>query len=221
MTNTQAVPELTTSLDDNLAMSPDLHFEPNLTIQQIHLANCSQDTLALYPDTIILSLQFHTEQIIGIKRKINDILNTQLMDANIINFRFLENTASCISKLAVNSYIKDLQTYRVKIKKRDKQIKPLENHQENHAQQDTQQLPEKQQSIFKLDNRNKNIVLQTTTLLQGLLKQGFPAKHDQLLQLQISDLQIRDIYDDVISGTSDGFVLVHKILYKKSRNRGC
>ena len=64
-------------------------------------------------------------------------------------------------------------------------------------------------------SHSKNIVLQTTTLLQGLLKQGFPAKPDQLLQLQISDLRIRDIYDDVTSGTSDGFVLVHKILYKK------
>ena len=135
------------------------------------------------------------------------------MDSNIINFQFLQNTASCIYKLAVNSYIKDLQTYRVKVRKQKKQIKPSDDHQKNHAQQDTEQLPEKQQSLFQLDDRSKNIVLQTTTLLQGLLKQGFPAKHDQLLQLQISDLQIRDIYDDVISGTSDGFVLIHKILY--------
>merc|ERR1711895_58931 len=80
VTNTQAIPELTTNLNDNLAMSPDLHFEPNLTIQNIHLANCSQDTIALYPNTIILSLQFQTEQIIEIKRKIIDILNTQWMD---------------------------------------------------------------------------------------------------------------------------------------------
>ena len=138
VTNTQAIPELTTNLDDNLAMSPDLHFEPNLTIQNIHLANCSQDTITLYPDTIILSLQFQTEQIIGIKRKITDILNTQLMDANIINFRFLENTASTISKLAVNSYIKDLQTYSVRIKKRDRQTKPIRQNQENHTQQTTQ-----------------------------------------------------------------------------------
>ena len=47
VTNTQAIPELTTNLDDSLAMSPDLHFEPNLTIQNIHLANCSQDTICL------------------------------------------------------------------------------------------------------------------------------------------------------------------------------
>ena len=57
--------------------------------------------------------------------------------------------------------------------------------------------------------------MQTTTLLQGLLKQGFPAKPDQLFQLQISDLNIRYIYDSVTSGTTTRFVLVHKILYKK------
>ena len=165
MTNTQAIPELTTNLDDSLAMSPDLHFEPNLTIQNIHLANCSQDTITLYPDTTILSLQFKTEQIIGIQRDISDILNTQLMDTNIINFRFLDNTASTISKLAVNSYIKDLQTYRVGI---NKQKKSKKQKQENHAQLNKQEMPDKPQSLFKLDNRNKNIVLQTTTLLQGL-----------------------------------------------------
>ena len=106
-----------------------------------------------------------------------------------------------------------------KLGSRKKQIKPSDDHQENHAQQDTQQLPEKQQSLFKLDNRNKNIVLQTTTLLQGLLKQGFPAKYDQLLQLQISDLLICDIYDDVQSGTKNpngNYILIHRILYIKN-----
>ena len=137
------------------------------------------------------------------------------MDSNIINFQFLRNTASCISKLAVNSYIEDLQTYRVKVRKQKKQIILSDGHQENHAQEVTEQLPDKPQSLFQLDDRRKNIVLQTTTLLQGLLKQGFPAKHAQLRQLHISDHKIRYIYDDVTSGTSDGFVLVHKILYKK------
>ena len=83
-------------------------------------------------------------------------------------------------------------------------------------------MPEKTQSLFKLDNRHKSIVLQTTTLLQGLLKQGFPAKYDQLLQLQISDLQIRDIYDDVQSGTKNpngNFILIHQILYKKMSDK--
>ena len=99
---------MTTNLDDDLAMSPDLQFEPNLIIQNVHLANCSQDPITLYPDTTILSLQFNTEQIIGIHRNISDILSTQLMDTNIVNYKFLDTTASTISKIAVNSYIKDL-----------------------------------------------------------------------------------------------------------------
>ena len=103
VTNTQAIPELTTNLDDNLAMSPDLHVEPNLTIQNIHLANCSQDTITLYPDTTILLLQFKTEQIIGIHRNISDIFNTPLMDANIVNYGFLDTTASILSKIDIIS----------------------------------------------------------------------------------------------------------------------
>ena len=52
-------------------------------------------------------------------------------------------------------------------------------------------------------------------LLQGLLKQDFPAKSEQLFQLQISDLKIRDIFDSVQEGKTKQFVLIRRILYKK------
>ena len=145
VTNTQAIPKVTTTLDDDLAMSPDLQFEPNLTIQNVHLANCSQDPITLYPDTTILSLQFNTKQIIGIHRNISDILSTQLMDTNIVNYKFLDTTASTISKIAVNSYIKDLQTYRVGVKKRKKS---KTQKQENQAQPIPSKFAMKTQRVF-------------------------------------------------------------------------
>ena len=107
VTNTQAVPDLSTNLDDNLAISPDLQFAPQLCIGTVHLANCSEDILELFPSTPILSLKFSTDQIMGIKRDINSILDTQIMDSNIINYHFLRSKASCISKQAVKGYIED------------------------------------------------------------------------------------------------------------------
>ena len=137
------------------------------------------------------------------------------MDRNIINYQFLRNTACCISKLAVQGYIKDLQTYRVRVRKQKKEVPLSDDNQEDHAHSCLKKVQETPQSIFQLDERSKSVVLQTTTLLQGLLKKGFPAKPEQLFQLQISDLKIRDIYDSVVSGTTTQFVLIHKILYKK------
>ena len=144
VTNTQAVPDLTTNLDENLALSPDLHF----AINHLHLANCSQDTMALYPNTILLTLKFPTDQIIGIKREINSILNSQLMDSNVINFQFLHNTASWISKLVVKSYIEDLQTYRVKVRKQKKEITLSDDNQEDHAPKILEKVQGNPQSIF-------------------------------------------------------------------------
>ena len=117
--------------------------------------------------------------------------------------------------MAVQGYIKDLQTYRVKVRKQKKEVPLLDGNQEDHAHSCLKKVQDAPQSIFQLDERSKSVVLQTTTLLQGLLKKGFPAKPEQLFQLQISDLKIRDIYDSVVSGTTTQFVLIHKILYKK------
>ena len=73
-------------------LEPDLQFMPQLTIQQINLANCSEEELQLKPDQEILTLNFPTKQILGIKRDLTLLLNNQTMDRNILNYHFLKNT---------------------------------------------------------------------------------------------------------------------------------
>ena len=108
VTNTQVVPELSCKLDENVTLAPDLHFAPQLCVGAVNLANCSDDIFELYPNSQILTLTFSIEQILGIKRDLNSILENQQMDRNIINFNFLKNTAQCISKIGCQGYIKEL-----------------------------------------------------------------------------------------------------------------
>ena len=122
------------------------------------------------------------------------------MDRNIINFNFLKNTAQCISKLGCQGYIKDLTSYRTQAKRKPK----------------NKESKEEPQSIFDLEGRNKNMVLQTTTLLNSLLKQNFTSKPGEILQLQLSDLRICKIFDLVEQGKTKQFVFMNNILYKKT-----
>ena len=96
VTNTQVVPQLSSNLDENLALSPDLQFAPQLCIGEVNIANCSDDIFELYPSSLILTLTFSTEQILGIKRDLDSILTNQQMDRNIVNYQFLKSTAQCI-----------------------------------------------------------------------------------------------------------------------------
>ena len=66
------------------------------------------------------------------------------------------------------------------------------------TQANNKELKDGMQMIFDLEGRNRNIVLQSTTLLNGLLKQGFTSKPGDIFQHQISDLIIRDIFDLVV-----------------------
>ena len=96
VTNTQVVPELSCELDDSLALAPDLHFAPQLCVQNVNIANCSDDIFELFPNTQILTLNFSSKQILGIKRDLSSILKNQQMNRKIMNFNFLKNTAECI-----------------------------------------------------------------------------------------------------------------------------
>ena len=122
------------------------------------------------------------------------------MDRNITNFNILKNTAECISKICCQGYIKDLTSYHTQAKRKPR----------------NRELNEEPQSIFDLEGRNRSLVLQSTTLLNSLLKQNFTSKPGEILQLQLSDLQIRDIYNLVEENKTTQFVLVNKILYKKN-----
>ena len=77
------------------------------------------------------------------------------------------------------------------------------------------QKPDDTRSLFDLEGRDKNIVLQTTTLLNGLLTKGFTNKPGDIARLQQSDLLIRDIFDLVQQNKTKKFVLINKILYRK------
>ena len=80
-------------------------------IKAFHDINESEDIFELYSSSQILTLTFATEQILGIKRELDSILNNQQMDANIVNYQFLKNTAQCISKLATKGYLQELTSY--------------------------------------------------------------------------------------------------------------
>ena len=59
------------------------------------------------------------------------------------------------------------------------------------------------------------MVLQTSTLLNGLLKQVFTNKPADISKLQQSDILIREIFDLVEQNESRQFVVIEKILYKR------
>ena len=49
VTNIQAVPDLSSDLDESIAVAPDLQFAPQLCIGVINIANCSYDSRVKRP----------------------------------------------------------------------------------------------------------------------------------------------------------------------------
>jgi hypothetical protein len=93
VTNLQTIPTLFSELQDCIAVAPDLQFSPQLCIGSLNIANCSSKIVELPADSILLSLEFSSEQIVGIYRKLEDICSTQKLDRNIVNYSFLKSTA--------------------------------------------------------------------------------------------------------------------------------
>ena len=89
---------------------------------------------------------------------------------------------------------KELTSYPAQNKKRQNHQIAISSRQ-MEAQAKNKELQKGTQSIFDLEGRNKNMVLNTTTLLNRLLKQNFTSKQGEILQLQLSDLWIREIFD--------------------------
>ena len=92
-----------------------------------------------------------------------------MMDRNILNYHFLKNTAETIFKIGCRSYVQDLHSHHTKIRK-DKS---------------NEELPEVPDSSFDLEGQTKNLVLQSNTLLNGLLTQNFTSKHGEILKFRI------------------------------------
>ena len=120
VTNLQAVPELASELQECIAVAPDLQFSPQLCIGSLNLANCSDDIVELPVNSILLSLTFPSEQVVGIYRKLDDIFSNHQLDRNIVNYSFLKSTAQTIAKIATEGYIKDMTSFRADAKKKRK-----------------------------------------------------------------------------------------------------
>ena len=66
-----------------------------------------------------------------------------------------------------------------------------------------------------MEGRYRNMILQTSTLLNGLLEQGFMSKPEYILKIQLSDLLIREIFNLVEQDKTRQFVVINQILYKR------
>ena len=121
-TNIQNIPELSSDICNAIAISPCIQFVPQLTIPTISLANCTtSEYLGIPEDTILLTLAFPASQVLGISRDIKDILSYQNMDRNVVNFAFLKYISQAISKIATQSYAKDISSFSV-IKTKKKHV---------------------------------------------------------------------------------------------------
>ena len=100
VTNIQVVPDLSCDLQECVAVALDLQFSPQLCTGFLNLANCSDDIVELHASSILLTLTFSSEQILGIYRKLECILANHQLDRNIVNYNFLKSTAQTISKIA-------------------------------------------------------------------------------------------------------------------------
>ena len=78
--------------------------------------------------------------------------------------------------------------------------------------------PSNPQDIFSLSDRNRNLVLQSATLIRGLLQKTFASSTADIQQLQCSDLKLRALYDKAKEG-SQNYVIISKILYKVGQHK--
>ena len=81
------------------------------------------------------------------------------------------------------------------------------------------QPPPKEDDLFSLNFRNRNIILQASTLINGLLKKNYSCSPFEMMSLQQSDLKLKTIYQDCEIGKTNQFVIVNQILFKKSSSR--
>ena len=75
----QALPDITSELPDDIALAPCVQFIPHLNVPTLHLANCT-DSYQCYvkKDTVLLALQFNSEQTLGMHRNLEDIFKLRL-----------------------------------------------------------------------------------------------------------------------------------------------
>ena len=205
ITNILVIPEISSLLEEDLCVVPEAIYTPYLSIQVVNFANSGKSDILLEENTPILSLTFKTKQLVGLFRPVEKILKTHQMDSNIINLSFLDNISATIGNIAQKAYVKDLTSYTARVKSNRR--KEAEKHQENKTEED---------DIFRLSYKNKSIILQASTFLNGLLKKNFCGTPEDLETFQKSDLVLRDIYQKTINGENSGFVIISRVLFKRN-----
>ena len=205
ITNILAIPEVSSLLEEDLCVVPEATYSPNLCIQALNFANSGQIDILLKEDTPIISLTFKTEQLVGLFKPIGDIMKKYYMDSNITNLCFLDNISTTIGNIAQKAYIKDLTSYSARV--RSQRRKKAKEQQEKKIEED---------DIFQLSYKDKSIILQASTFLNGLLKKNFCGSQEDLEDFQKSDLTIRDIYQKTASGKNPDFVIIDKVLFKRN-----
>ena len=107
-------------------------------------------------NTVLLVFEFKAEQTLGIHRKLEDIFSDNQTDRNIINFAFLKYSAEAVSKIALESYKQDIQSFKAesvgKQKRRKDKLQNVDQIAKSPA--DTQSDP---QDIFSLSDRNQHL----------------------------------------------------------------
>ena len=129
----------------------------------------------------------------------------------------LKYSAEAISKIAVETYKKDIQSFKarsVKSKKKKKDLISDPSPDVVQIQNSPADATSDPQDIFSLSDRNQHLVLQSATLIRSLLQNKFASTAADLQKLQCSDVKLRDLYEKAKEGDQKGYVIVSKNLYK-------
>jgi hypothetical protein len=185
VTNIQNIPELSSDICNSIAISPCIQFIPQLTIPSVNLANCTtSEHISLPKNSILLTMTFPANQVLGIFRDLKDILSSQQMDRNIVNFSFLKYTSQAIAKISTEGYKKDITSFKATSTKKKKPTVSVQTKQKEDysigappidgtvrapENGNSTLLPDKTRvkkpadNIFTISDRDKHTVLQSAT----------------------------------------------------------
>ena len=140
---------------------------------------------------------------------------------NIINFAFLKYTAQAVAKIATEGYKKDVASFKATFKKKKlPAVGPTKKQDPTSAANPT--IAPKSNTdpddIFTINERDKHTVLQSATLIHGLLHKNFSSTSSDLQQLQCSDLKLRNLHEKTKQDKLKSYVIISKILCRLGKN---
>ena len=214
LSNLQILPEIESDLNENLAIAPDVSYNPQLCLPKISIANCADQQMDIPASTVLFSFTFPAPQIMGIFRQVDDIMSDFALDRNVLNFHFIKSTADCISKLGTAAYVRDLTSFKARTTRQAKK-----NMVKKPSAPPLAPAPPEDDDIFQLEGRSQNVVLQAMTLLNCLLKKNFSCSPRDMKELQMSDLKLRDLYlqAQYKSRINNKCIIINQILFKATK----